>query len=124
MKWNPAPNSTKLVRRSPHGERGLKYCLFATLTFTRASLSSRRAWIEIEFGGVAVSLLSRRSPHGERGLKYQLFFVLLFCHKSLSSRRAWIEIVDATSDVEIVDCRSPHGERGLKCQEYPQQTNQ
>ena len=60
------------VGRSPHGERGLKSALrYAQDTDTR-SLSSRRAWIEIV----------RRGPSH------------LYCNRSLSSRRAWIEIVN------------------------------
>ena len=103
------------VRRSPHGERGLKSghitqrspCkLVALLTesvdwnavfveFAKkcaASLSSRRAWIEMAWLMRTQLRRKRRSPHGERGLK----FSLTLCHagslKSLSSRRAWIEI--------------------------------
>ena len=57
------------------------------------SLSSRRAWIEIE-------ALAAKS--------------LTAC-LSLSSRRAWIEIVYLKIFIiYLLDCRSPHGERGLK----------
>ena len=44
------------MRRSPHGERGLKYesCLH-------------------------LYHMSRRSPHGERGLKYNMVCVCRFC---------------------------------------------
>ena len=59
-----------MVSRSPHGERGLKYYGLLTFSPKSASLSSRRAWIEIIF---------------------PLRFVITF-KKSLSSRRAWIEI--------------------------------
>ena len=55
--------------RSPHGERGLKYVDAATLKHTH-----------------------RRSPHGERGLKYHIQKLI----------------------VTIAAGRSPHGERGLK----------
>ena len=34
--------------RSPHGERGLKYRADRAVLSLRRSLSSRRAWIEIE----------------------------------------------------------------------------
>ena len=56
------------------------------------SLSSRRAWIEIDkpFSFNALSIAS------------------------LSSRRAWIEISDLSLPNLVVTCRSPRGERGLK----------
>ena len=42
------------------------------------SLSSRRAWIEIELSSLALaSRSSCRSPHGERGLKYCIFVNLI-----------------------------------------------
>ena len=56
------------------------------------SLSSRRAWIEILWLSSHLALDKSRSPHGERGLKLLL--------------------VEATSERAG---RSPHGERGLKC---------
>ena len=59
------------MRRSPHGERGLKSIRAASATN-----------------------ISSRSPHGERGLKY--FMVILFdiyIYMSLPARGAWIEIV-------------------------------
>ena len=36
-----------------------------------ASLSSRRAWIEIDDADDAEDGRGRRSPHGERGLKFR-----------------------------------------------------
>ena len=57
------------------------------------SLSSWRAWIEIDPVDAGLLCDGGRSPHGERGLK---------CY-----RGAW-----GKHNV----CRSPHGERGLKCQ--------
>ncbi len=56
-------------RRSPHGERGSKFCIIAKLKIVKLSLSSRRAWIEI-----------------------QMYSHTSYTVKSLSSRRAWIEI--------------------------------
>ena len=47
--WN-CPLSSPLffcLCRSPHGERGLKFCLWLYLDKHSSSLSSRRAWIEI-----------------------------------------------------------------------------
>ncbi len=56
-------------RRSPHGERGLKFiCIEVHFVFV-ASLPARGAWIEI----LSIAPLNWgahcRSPHGERGLK-------------------------------------------------------
>ena len=58
------------------------------------SLSSRRAWIEIDGSKLKVHDIFSRSPHGERGLKLGL-------PQALGS---------------TVCRRSPHGERGLKLQ--------
>ena len=82
--YNPA-------RRSPHGERGLKF-----------------------FMGVRVLSYNRRSPHGERGLKSVLRYAASQLHASLSSRRAWIEMANRRLVNYSGICRSPHGERGLK----------
>ncbi len=80
----------------------------------KESLSSRRAWIEIENGTAKGRKLVCRSPHGERGLKCGLGEMPIAESMSLSSRRAWIEMFFA-DDADWVDLgRSPHGERGLK----------
>ena len=137
--WNHIYTLSTLKRlcRSPHGERGLKYRLHRNLHQSNQSLSSRRAWIEIEWSDEVIytvlpSLSSRRawieiwgdsgagkytyrrSPHGERGLKLILMITQRTEHMSLSSRRAWIEILIASVIVNYLTCRSPHGERGLK----------
>ena len=54
--------------RSPYGERGLKYVQIERRTGGFASLSLRRAWIEM-IVTVVGSVGFRRSPYGERGLK-------------------------------------------------------
>ena len=77
--------------RSPHGERGLKSYFAITRDDNKLSLSSWRAWIEIEIIARGISVRGGRSPHGERGLKY-------------TQRKATTR----------TPCRSPHGERGLK----------
>ena len=79
-----------------------------------ASLSSRRAWIEILDIVCDATICCSRSPHGERGLKSQLFLILQQVLLSLSSRRAWIEIMRCLISVFCNAGRSPHGERGLK----------
>ena len=77
--------------RSPHGERGLKFCRHRIFAFKL-----------------------RRSPHGERGLKYHYPNLALMKLSSLPSRGAWIEIVQPASTSGLFFGRSPHGERGLK----------
>ena len=69
--WNPSPIGLyrRNTSRSPHGERGLKFKSFDENRKDEASLSSRRAWIEIW------TLIERNKEI-----------------TSLSSRRAWIEI--------------------------------
>ena len=54
-----------------------------------ASLSARRAWIEID-----------------------MFFLLVGCIMSLSARRAWIEIQRVLLEARFLRRRSPQGERG------------
>ena len=125
-----------LLRRSPHGERGLKFekcneygyknpslssrrawieitCV-ALSGHTISSLSSRRAWIEIQYLKLLKSEIHSRSPHGERGLKSLAYDKYLKKQMSLSSRRAWIEINKHFVKRIANMCRSPHGERGLK----------
>jgi len=60
-------------RRSPHGERGLKFDEAAQHVGTAWSLPSRGAWIEIFAERVLSDSMSGRSPHGERGLKFMLY---------------------------------------------------
>ena len=43
-------NSKKHKSRSPHGERGLKFTEAYRANYDNMSLSSRRAWIEIDVG--------------------------------------------------------------------------
>ena len=57
------------ARRSPHGERGLKFRDCQTAAERDTSLSSWRAWIEITMTLLIVTPAWSRSPHGERGLK-------------------------------------------------------
>ena len=81
------------IRRSPHGERGLKYCMIFNRSILWSwSLSSRRAWIEIKYDGEFIQSSICRSPHGERGLKCCSRGVKRPKVESLSSRRAWIEM--------------------------------
>ena len=81
------------VSRSPHGERGLKYCRRSLPWSTWESLPARGAWIEIREYRACEALVHSRSPHGERGLK---------------------SVMGARNKMRVRG-RSPHGERGLKC---------
>ena len=124
------------ARRSPHGERGLKFLAqpvkffyFGSLSSWRAwieilmpyrfaanvlSLSSWRAWIEMFHTCVFVVMILCRSPHGERGLKSFFSADRQARLASLSSWRAWIEISPYPYGSTPTHGRSPHGERGLK----------
>ena len=108
----PAPSMRK--RRSPHGERGLKF------------------WRKI---APAIRVFCR-SPHGERGLKYLplprkqgvcrslpargawieigLLYTKSNTQTSLPARGAWIEMPYNHTRQYLCHSRSPHGERGLK----------
>ena len=56
-------------RRSPYGERGLKWIPRLPRSLAMESLSLRRAWIEITSVSLNLMRVSSRSPYGERGLK-------------------------------------------------------
>ena len=102
-----------LLRRSPYGERGLKFDGVLSATGRRKSLSLRRAWIEIfPWSNCRCqdrSLSLRRAWIEIRWLKKSPVSVA-----SLSLRRAWIEM-EFPFDPKIPRTgRSPYGERGLK----------
>ena len=63
------PPWTSGRRRSPHGERGLKYVPASLSPWTGPSLPLRGAWIEIGSGMQSMTSRRSRSPYGERGLK-------------------------------------------------------
>ena len=124
------------LSRSPHGERGLK-CNDAQqwIAARPGSLSSWRAWIEMErlcgFGSPPLSLSSWRA-----WIEIHIRSRPKGFHQSLSSWRAWIEIESESSslrglaslsswrawiEIDLIGHapgvghrRSPHGERGLK----------
>ena len=77
-----------------------------------ASLSARRAWIEIVafvfgFGAKLVSLSARRAWIEMSNLKHTQP-----AEQSLSARRAWIEICQYQKSAKQGRRRSPQGERG------------
>ena len=104
MKSYRADSSRPLsARRSPRGERGLKY-IYSIRTHAReeASLPSRGAWIEISSEELPWRRTTGRSPRGERGLKSAGVPAGLPRHVSLPSRGAWIEILtDALGKNEL-----------------------
>ena len=51
LKFLVVPSDRPAVRRSPHGERGLKSPVRLAVAEVGESLSSRRAWIEIQLAG-------------------------------------------------------------------------
>ena len=65
--------------RSPHGERGLKY-----------------------FDGSTTTLREGRSPHGERGLKFHFSDPRCYLDTSLPTRGAWIEILTVKSTFRLL----------------------
>ena len=124
-------------RRSPCGERGLKWGRAAAADAQGWSLPVRGAWIEI--GRSARSWRKRctslpvrgawiemrrkklllvryrgRSPCGERGLKSTKKTLASLLASSLPVRGAWIEMAAATARCRTARRRSPCGERGLK----------
>ena len=106
----PLPQAAR--RRSPHGERGLKFALNIALAKAFESLSSWRAWIEIVT--VTVSDGVRRSLSSWRAwIEISTIWFLTATSRSLSSWRAWIEMPTETLRC-LASSRSPHGERGLK----------
>ena len=126
-----------MLRRSPHGERGLKLLKLNHVHTHSMSLPPRGAWIEIMADLPAYGSLPCRSPHGERGLKSTSEWNYITYRASLPPRGAWIEIGESRTllpeageslpprgawieiwrrwrKVCYIGRRSPHGERGLK----------
>ena len=56
-------------RRSPHGERGLKFLSWVRRNSHKMSLPAWGAWIEMPSAKTVEYQKISRSPHGERGLK-------------------------------------------------------
>ena len=108
------PSPSRKTRRSPHGERGLKSALLSVTYPALLSLSSWRAWIEIESVTLPDTLTTCRSPHGERGLKYSRLRrpAHAAARRSPHGERG-LKFVHEMQH-RFVPSRSPHGERGLK----------
>ena len=101
-------------RRSPHGERGLKYVITSLWpAIIGASLPSRGAWIEIILPALALATC-RSLPSRGAWIEMALLPKLLAARGSLPSRGAWIENIPPKGAEKWAERRSPHGERGLK----------
>ena len=101
-------------RRSPCGERGLKYIGNNISSATMMSLPLRGAWIEISAHNIQNKYAVSRSPCGERGLKSGAT-----ASGYTSSGRSPCGERGLKSSIVISVCvisasRSPCGERGLK----------
>ena len=77
-----------------------------------ASLSARRAWIEMRAVCSAATACSvaLRKESVDRNQKKSVARKAF--DASLSARRAWIEIASKYARSLVIDCRSPQGERG------------
>ena len=77
-----------------------------------ASLSARRAWIEIPhaaYAGITLLVALRKESVDRNGNHVAQLDPVC---KSLSARRAWIEINNVETAAKASLCRSPQGERG------------
>ena len=97
MKCTTFPRPRFTTRRSPQGERGLKYKALDVVNLRVQSLPTGGAWIEIFCQGC--------NKNG--------------CPSSLPTGGAWIEIQTAQTKKSVQSCRSPQGERGLKFRTVP-----
>ena len=113
LKYELYDGKIRTAGRSPYGERGLKYRHRRKRRPQDQSLSLRRAWIEIRTepfpASRHASLSLRRAWIEIRTVRWQN----TDC-RSLSLRRAWIEIFDGGWRGGSRGGRSPYGERGLK----------
>ena len=82
-----------LYRRSPHGERGLKFSMLCVQRLPKCRSPHGERGLKSEQARALFTSWCRRSPHGERGLKFATLITKKGGKQSLSSRRAWIEII-------------------------------
>ena len=80
-----------LSRRSPHGERGLKYIYTSLSSIQRASLPTRGAWIEIS-GSWTNRLSSVSLPTRGAWIEIAALSASSAAQSSLPTRGAWIEM--------------------------------
>ena len=101
-------------RRSPSGERGLKYRFRGANGRKRRSLPIRGAWIEISGREAWNRTIRRRSPSGERGLKSRTMAVSRKRDGRSPSGERGLKSRRARTPQRNQICRSLSGERGLK----------
>ena len=113
MKYHQEGDEGGGHRRSPCGERGLKFLLHRKAQCTTRSLPVRGAWIEIQAEG--------RGESAGKSLPVRGAWIEITCRntgceqaKSLPVRGAWIEMEESRSGAPGLCRRSPCGERGLK----------
>ena len=95
------------LRRSPHGERGLKLKTGERVELQPTSLPTRGAWIEMNMCYLILTATNRRSPHGERGLKLSYNHKEQTTTRSLPTRGAWIEITVGGAPLSAIKV-APH----------------
>ena len=82
-----------VIRRSPRGERGLKFERVKSAGYTPVRRSPRgERGLKWNISFCILCKCRSRSPRGERGLKSLVRLEVTQHLLSLSSRRAWIEI--------------------------------
>ena len=93
LKYTHDDGTIVVESRSPCGERGLKYDADVSVSHLVESLPVRGAWVEIICSGGVSAVDGRRSPCGERGLKSAAPAACLSAGGlSLPVRGAWVEI--------------------------------
>ena len=91
-----------LIRRSPHGERGLKFLRPPQMVNLLCRSPHGERGLKSKPLATGLYVISR-SPHGERGLKCLSMPVPALSPLSLPTRGAWIEMSPATGDgVDVV----------------------
>ena len=79
-------------RRSPHGERGLKYQQLSAAGWHPESLPARGAWIEI-YNLQYARGAERSLPARGAWIEIELRVISILVIPSLPARGAWIEII-------------------------------
>ena len=102
------------ARRSPCGERGLKFEAVGVLDGVEASLPVRGAWIEIPERPDAGRSREPSLPVRGAWIEINRVGLRLLEAQSLPVRGAWIEISRPVTASGRRMSRSPCGERGLK----------
>ena len=88
------------------------FAVFAKVCKNAASLSARRAWIEISINGSSYRLRNVALRKESVDRNFLAFMISGLISSSLSARRAWIEICFHLNLGIKIRRRSPQGERG------------